>query len=80
MLLKKIAQNSIRNIEDEKIYYEIIDSHYDKLYPNVKFLEKFSDIKKVIRFYVRYHSYLKKTKENNLEFMRTGSVVRSLFE
>ena len=71
MLLKKIAQNSAKNVEDEKIYYELVDSHFENLNCGKTFCDKVSDIKRVIRFYVRYLSYLKRVKENNLEFIMT---------
>ncbi|MBR2386495.1 hypothetical protein IKA92_04280, partial [bacterium] len=71
MLLVKIAQNSAKNVEDEKIYYEIIDSHFKNSNCEKSFCDKVLDVKKVLRFYVRYISFLKRVKENNLEFIMT---------
>lgn len=71
MLLVKIAQNSAKNVEDEKIYYEIIDSHFKNSNCEKSFCDKVLEVKKVLRFYVRYISFLKRVKENNLEFIMT---------
>ncbi len=71
MLLKNIAQTSAKNIVDEKIYYEFIDSHFRDLSCGKTFCDKVYEIKRVVRFYVRYISFLKKVKANNLEFIMT---------